>query len=102
LGLLNRPEYIIHWAFASDEREAPSASNNLQIGGKFKITMAAKDKSASFNYYCHNDTSEEDISFFVFISGASMNSARSLAPALISGVVSGLRLYWTVSLLGPH
>ena len=25
----NRPEYIIHWAFASDEWEAPSASNNL-------------------------------------------------------------------------
>ena len=58
----NRPEYIIHWAFALDEWEAPSPSNNLQIGGKFKITMAAKDKSASFNYYCHNDTSEEDIS----------------------------------------
>ncbi|MGB8767479.1 MAG: hypothetical protein WCC79_09185 [Nitrososphaeraceae archaeon] len=39
-------------AFASDDWEAPAASNNLQIGGKFKIkiTMAAKDKSTSFDF----------------------------------------------------
>lgn len=46
----NKPEYIIHWVFASDDWEAPAASNNLQIGGKFKITMAAKDKSTSFDF----------------------------------------------------
>ncbi|MDW0210171.1 MAG: SRPBCC domain-containing protein [Nitrososphaeraceae archaeon] len=37
-------------AFASDDWEAPAASNNLEIGGKFKITMAAKDKSTSFDF----------------------------------------------------
>ena len=53
----NRPEYIVHWAFASDDREAPAASNNLQIGGKFKIkiTMAAKDKSTSFDFTGEDD-----------------------------------------------
>ena len=53
----NRPEYIVHWAFASDDWEAPAASNNLQIGGKFKIkiTMAAKDKSTSFDFTGEDD-----------------------------------------------
>lgn len=51
----NRPEYIVHWAFALDDLEAPAASNNLQIGGKFKITMAAKDKSTSFDFTGEDD-----------------------------------------------
>jgi len=51
----NRPKYIVHWAFASDDWEAAVASNNLQIGGKFKITMAAKDKSASFDFTGEDD-----------------------------------------------
>ena len=36
-----------------------------------------------------------DIFFLAFISGASMNPARSLAPALLSGVLGNLWLYWT-------
>jgi aquaporin Z len=32
-----------------------------------------------------------DIFFLAFISGASMNPARSLAPALLSGVLGNLR-----------
>ena len=43
------PEHIIHWAFASDDWEAPAAENDLRVGGRFKTTMAAKDKSASFD-----------------------------------------------------
>ena len=46
----NKPEHITHWAFASDDWEAPSAENDLRVGGKFKTTMAAKDKSASFDF----------------------------------------------------
>ena len=38
-----------------------------------------------------------DIFFLAFISGASMNPARSLAPALLSGVLNNLWLYWTAT-----
>jgi uncharacterized protein YndB with AHSA1/START domain len=45
----NQPEHIMKWAFASDDWEAPFAENDLRTGGKFTTTMAAKDKSASFD-----------------------------------------------------
>jgi aquaporin Z len=38
--------------------------------------------------------------FFSFISGASMNPARSLAPALLSGAVADLWLYWSATFAG--
>ena len=41
-----------------------------------------------------------DIFFLAFISGASMNPARSLAPALMSGVLGNLWLYWTATFVG--
>ena len=41
-----------------------------------------------------------DIFFLSFISGASMNPARSLAPALLSGVMSNLWLYWSATFVG--
>ncbi|KFM16881.1 Aquaporin Z protein [Marine Group I thaumarchaeote SCGC AAA799-B03] len=41
-----------------------------------------------------------DILFLAFISGASMNPARALAPALLSGVLSDLWLYWTAPFVG--
>ena len=41
-----------------------------------------------------------DILFLAFISGASMNPARSLAPALLSGVWNDLWLYWTATFIG--
>ncbi len=44
-----KPDHITHWAFASDDWEAPEAENDLRLGGKFKTVMAAKDKSASFD-----------------------------------------------------
>ncbi len=45
-----QPERIMNWAFASDDWEAPAAENDLRVGGKFSTTMAAKDKSASFDF----------------------------------------------------
>lgn len=45
----NQPDHITKWVFASDDWEAPAAENDLQKGGRFKTTMAAKDKSASFD-----------------------------------------------------
>jgi aquaporin Z len=41
-----------------------------------------------------------DIFFLAFISGASMNPARSLAPAVLSGVVTNLWLYWSATFIG--
>jgi aquaporin Z len=41
-----------------------------------------------------------DIFFLAFISGASMNPACSLAPALTSGVLNNLWLYWSATFVG--
>ena len=41
-----------------------------------------------------------DIYFFAFISGASMNPARSLAPALLSGYLGDMWLYWSATFVG--
>ena len=41
-----------------------------------------------------------DIFFLAFVSGASMNPARSLAPALVSGYLNNLWLYWTATFIG--
>jgi aquaporin Z len=41
-----------------------------------------------------------DIFFLSFISGASMNPARSLGPALVSGYLSDLWLYLTATFIG--
>lgn len=46
----NEPEHIVQWAFADDSWEASKAENNLRTGGTFKTVMAAKDKSASFDF----------------------------------------------------
>lgn len=46
----NNPEDIIGWCFASDDWHAPTADNDLRVGGKFVTTMAAKDNSASFDF----------------------------------------------------
>lgn len=45
-----KPEHIVNWAFASDEWEAPAAENDVRTGGRFKTVMAAKDKSAAFDF----------------------------------------------------
>lgn len=44
------PEHITKWAFAQDDWEAPHAENDVRTGGKFLTRMAAKDKSAAFDF----------------------------------------------------
>jgi uncharacterized protein YndB with AHSA1/START domain len=44
------PKHIVRWNAASDDWECPKAQNDLTEGGRFSYTMAAKDKSASFDF----------------------------------------------------
>jgi len=45
-----KPEYITKWAFASDDWEAPRATNDVRTGGTFTTRMQAKDGSAGFDF----------------------------------------------------
>jgi uncharacterized protein YndB with AHSA1/START domain len=45
-----KPEHITHWAFASDDWEAPHAENDIRTGGRFSTTMAARDGSSTFDF----------------------------------------------------
>jgi uncharacterized protein YndB with AHSA1/START domain len=44
------PSDIVQWAFADDTWEAPKAENDVRVGGRFSTLMAAKDKSAEFDF----------------------------------------------------
>lgn len=44
------PEHITKWAFASDDWEAPSAENDLQVEGRFVTRMQAKVGSDGFDF----------------------------------------------------
>ena len=48
--LWNEPKHIKKWYHASDDWFVPKAENNPKVGGRFKIAMAAKDKSAGFDF----------------------------------------------------
>lgn len=43
------PEHITHWMFASDDWCAPSAENDLIVGGKFKTRMESRDGTEGFD-----------------------------------------------------
>jgi uncharacterized protein YndB with AHSA1/START domain len=44
------PKHITKWCFASDDWEAPHATNDVRVGGKFTTRMSAKDGSAGFDF----------------------------------------------------
>ncbi len=44
------PEHIKKWNNASDDWYTPFAENDLNLGGKFKYTMASKDGTMSFDF----------------------------------------------------
>jgi uncharacterized protein YndB with AHSA1/START domain len=46
----SKPHHIVNWNFASPDWHCPKAENDLQVGGKFTSTMAAKDGSMSFDF----------------------------------------------------
>ncbi len=61
------PAHITKWCFASDDWHAPYAENDIQTGGKFKTTMAAKDGSFSFDFEGEYSLvkSQEEINYFL-------------------------------------
>lgn len=45
------PELVQTWNFASEDWHCPSARNELRPGGEFHYEMAARDGSASFDFW---------------------------------------------------
>ena len=45
------PIHITNWNFAVADWHCPNATNNLEVGGEFHYTMAAKDNSMSFDFW---------------------------------------------------
>lgn len=46
----NSPEHIVKWNFADPSWHCPSSENDMQVGGKFKSRMEAKDGSFGFDF----------------------------------------------------
>jgi len=46
----NEPEHITKWCFASDDWHAPSATNDLTVGGKLNTRMESKDGAHGFDF----------------------------------------------------
>lgn len=44
------PKHIKKWNNPTDDWHTPYVENNVEVGGKFKYTMATKDGSISFDY----------------------------------------------------
>lgn len=56
------PEHITQWNHASDDWHCPRSENDLQPGGRFSATMAAKDGSFSFDFGgVHDDVQKHKI-----------------------------------------
>lgn len=74
LGLVwtcwNEPEHIKQWYFASEDWHAPAADNDLQVGGRLKIRMEARDGSYGFDFEgTYADVIEQKRIHFVIADG---------------------------------
>jgi uncharacterized protein YndB with AHSA1/START domain len=45
-----KPEHITKWNFADPSWHCPTASNDMQVGGKYSARMEAKDGSFGFDF----------------------------------------------------
>jgi uncharacterized protein YndB with AHSA1/START domain len=46
-----KEEHVQNWNFATSDWHCPKAIQNLEVGGTFHYTMAAKDNSFSFDFW---------------------------------------------------
>jgi uncharacterized protein YndB with AHSA1/START domain len=58
--LWTNPVHITHWNHASDDWFTPWAENDLQVGGKFRSRMEARDGSFGFDFEGIYDVVEEN------------------------------------------
>ncbi|KAF0129113.1 MAG: Activator of Hsp90 ATPase 1 family protein [Bacteroidetes bacterium] len=58
-----KPEHITKWNFADPSWHCPSASNNMQIGGKYLARMEAKDGSFGFDFEAYYTEINEGLDF---------------------------------------
>ncbi len=49
-ALWTDPEHIVNWNTPSDDWHTTKATNDLQVGGRFSSSMAAKDGSFGFDF----------------------------------------------------
>lgn len=49
-AIWNKSEDILSWHHASDDWYSPHVMNDLKVGGKFSISMATWDGTASFDF----------------------------------------------------
>jgi uncharacterized protein YndB with AHSA1/START domain len=64
------PTHITKWNQANDDWHCPAATNDLQVGGKFVYTMAAKDGSFSFDFSgIYNDVINEELLMYTIEDG---------------------------------
>ena len=57
------PEHITKWNFADPSWQCPSASNDMQVGGKYSARMEAKDGSFGFDFEAIYDEVTEGENF---------------------------------------
>lgn len=58
-----QPKHITQWNFADPSWQCPSASNDMQVGGKYSARMEAKDGSFGFDFEATYDEIVEGESF---------------------------------------
>ena len=61
--LYTSPKHITRWNFASTDWHCPEAQNDMQIGGKYKARMEAKDGSWGFDFEATYDEINEGSNF---------------------------------------
>lgn len=82
-----KPEHIVNWCFASDDWEAPSATNELHTGGTFTTRMQAKDKSVGFDFGgTYSDVKEHELIEY------DMNGANRHVKITFTPVEGGVRV----------
>lgn len=82
------PTHITKWAFASDDWEAPYAENDVKVAGRFKTTMAAKDKSTQFDFTgTYTEVKPQELLAYTLDDGRKVTVQFSKTPTSVQVIV---------------